>query len=182
MTDSVTNPITETAGVDIDMDTLWVNILAQSLGINTLFSTPTDNLTETSFFKCSENIGGSLLGHPVLAKALMFNYITKSTPEVYSASVKNGISTDVVYMFKGWTWRPDAQVATPWFTYFKDESHDFPLEEWTKIHDMVMTRCLSTNVRDMFHHFGKMSEYGLFLTRLYEANAIPIEMIRNVQG
>ena len=171
----------KTFDISIDMDNLWINLLAQSLGINTLFSDPTEDMKEVNFYALTDNIEGSILGHPVLAKAMMFNYITKSVPEIYETNVENGISTDKVYLFRNWRWDPEAQLPIEWFSYLKGKTHDFPLEEWTKLHDMVMTRCLATNVRDMFFHFQQMTQYGIFLTGLYEAGNVPIEMLRNDQ-
>lgn len=165
----------------IELENMWINLLAQSLGINTLFSEAVDTMKPCTFSTIVDNIGGNILAQPVLAKALMFNYITKSVPEIYEMNVENGISVDKVYLFRNWKWDPDAQLPVKWFSYLKGKTHDFPLEEWTKLHDMVMTRCLTTNIRDMFFHFQHMTQYGVFLTGLYEAGNIPIEMLRNDQ-
>lgn len=166
---------------DIPVGDIWINLLAQNMGINVLFTAPTEDMKEVSFFDIIDKVGGVSIGHPIFAKALMFQYITKSTPTIYETEVNNGISNEKIYLFKHWRWDPDSPTVSFWFNLLKDKTHEFTLEKWTKLHDMVMTRCLTTHVRDLFYHFEKMSQYGIFLTGLYGAGNIPIEMLRNEQ-
>jgi hypothetical protein len=164
---------------DIPLDQIWINLVAQNLGINTLFTEPTEDMKLVEFSDIVDNVGGVCIGHPIFAKAIMFQRITKSTPLIYSHVVDNGISKEVVYLFKHWKWSPDSPTVSFWTNLLKEHTHDFPLEQWTKLHDMVMTRCLTTHVRDLFYHFLKMNQYGIFLTELYGVGSKPFEMLKD---
>lgn len=165
---------------DVPLDRLWINLMAQNIGINTLFTEPTEEMEEITFYDLIDSIGGTSIAHPVLAKVFMFQHLSRSYPKVYKNVVDNGISKETIYLFKDWTWEPNSPRAS-WFNMLKGKTHEFPLQKWSKLHDMVMTRCLTTNVRDLFYHFQKMSQYGIFLTGLYEAGNIPLELLRNDQ-
>lgn len=167
---------------DIDADKMWINLLAQNLGVNTLFTKPTKDMKKIDFNEVLSNIGGYALAHPILAKAIMLQYILKDKPEVYEQDVDNGVATEKIYLFKGWSWNPEKTVKyadKEWISELQTKTHEFPIAQWSKLHDMVMTRCLTTHVRDVFYHFQKMSQYGIFLTGLYEVGSTPIEMLRN---
>jgi hypothetical protein len=169
----------QTLITDIKQDTLWVNLLAQSLGINTLFSKIEKGLTEVEFCDIVHKKGGYLTGQPILAKALMFQYATQSRPTIYETTLNNGVSTEKTYIFKDWTW--DTAPHVDWFKFLDKKSHEFLMEKWTKLHDMVMSRCLTTNIRDIFYYSKKIENYGLFLTRLYDANNKVLAILKDEQ-
>jgi hypothetical protein len=187
MKDTTEKEITNKTGYaafisDIDPDKMWINLLAQNLGVNTLFTKPTEGMKKVDFNKILNNVGGYSLAHPILAKAIMLQYIFKDKPDVYEQEVDNGISMEKIYIFKNWSWNPDKKNLysdKEWISELKTKTYEFPISQWSKLHDMVMTRCLTTHVRDVFYHFQKMSQYGIFLTGLYEVGSVPIEMLRN---
>ena len=59
---------------DIPADIFWINLVAQNIGINTLFKNPSGEYKKETFEAISESIGGPILGHPILAKSIMMNY------------------------------------------------------------------------------------------------------------
>lgn len=168
---------------DVDPKHLWINLIAGSLGINTAFEAVGEEFKEISFFDLSINYEGALLAHPVIAKAMMLNYITLSVPKIYVKKVDGDLGSRNIYMFKGWGW-DKSKIENPysqstWLSGLTHFSHNFPLDEWREIHDAVMSRSYTNHIRDIFFRFEKMDRFGIFLSRLFEVGDLPMEMVRS---
>lgn len=167
---------------DIPADTLWINMVAQCLGINTLLSRTDENITPEKMWEIIHRMDGAVLSHPVLAKAIIFNYVTKTFPSVYSTNVNAEFgTTEKAYLFKGWGWdnSNELPVISLWFRQSAPYCANFVLPDYKKIYDSMMDRCLTTHIRDIFLHFGKTRQYGVFLSRMYDAMDIPEKILKS---
>lgn len=164
---------------DIPADIFWINLVAQNIGVNTLFTEPKEDMKEESFGSIVDDIGGSILGHPVLSKAIMMNYATGTRPKIYSSIIDGDLGPQKIFFFKNWAWKDDPDPIFRWIEGTKHYCYDYPIGEWNSIHNMVLSRCASTHVRDIFLHFGKMEKFGAFLANIYEVGNIPSRLLRS---